>query len=144
MKRLARALLSIIIYTLIVAAVMIGVPKVLTRQLGTSYPIAAITSGSMWPELKTGDVVLIKKIPREAMRGGDIVVWQNTKGFTIHRIVRLGDDTLVTKGDANFSEDAPVSYNDVIGRTVRWGEKPLRFPYLGYISVYAAKFRNKN
>ena len=42
-----------------------------------------------------------------------------------HRIVRIEGDTLVTKGDANMSEDAPISFSQVVGRVA------LRVPYIG-------------
>ena len=73
---------------------------------------------------------------------GDIVVWSNPKGFTIHRIVKLSEKTLTTKGDANFKEDEAVRYEDLIGKAYRVGEKYVRIPYLGYISVISANVRN--
>ena len=141
MKRVAGFFLNVIIYAAIVAAIVWGVPKFLAWKLGTEFPIAAITSGSMWPVLKQYDVVLIQKVPKEDLRVGDIVVWQNDKGFTIHRIVKLDADTLTTKGDANFTEDKPVAYSEVIGKTVMIGSKPLRVPYLGYVSVIGGEYR---
>ena len=118
MKRLLEIMLNLVIYVAIVALIVFGLPRFLSWSLGTQYPIAAITSGSMWPILKTGDIVLIKKIPKEDIKVGDIVVWQNQKGFTIHRVAKLDADTLTTKGDANFTDDPPVKYSEVIGRTV--------------------------
>ena len=81
---------------------------------------------------------------KEEIKVDDIVVWANDKGFTIHRVVKLNPDTLVTKGDANFAQDPPVKYAEVIGRTVYWKDsKPLRIPYFGYISVIAGKSRGQ-
>src|SRR3989344_4022460 len=135
LKTILKIVLNVVLYVAIVAAIVWGVPKLLEAKLGTKYPIAAITSGSMWPVLHTGDIVLIRKTPKEEIKVGDIVVWQNEKGFTIHRVAKLNEDTLVTKGDANFTEDPAVPYSDVIGKTVYMGEKPFRVPYLGFISV---------
>ena len=95
----------------------------------------------MWPVLHIGDLVFIEKAAKEDLREGDIVVWQNEKGFTIHRVVALNEKTIVTKGDGNFTNDDPVKYEDIIGRTVYRGDtRPLRIPYFGYISVWSAKF----
>ena len=142
MKRFLGILLNLVIYVVIVAGIVWGLPKFLSWKLGTQYPIAAITSGSMWPILKIGDIVLIKKVPTQDIKVGDIVVWQNQKGFTIHRVAKLDTDTLTTKGDANFTEDPPVKYEEVIGRTVYLsGNTPLRIPYFGYISVWAGQHR---
>src|SRR3989344_2240191 len=137
LKKTLKIILEIGIYAAIVAGIVWGVPKFLSNKLGTTYPIAAITSGSMWPALKQNDIVLIKAVPKEELKVGDVIVWQNLSGsnnlgqasFTIHRIVELASTTLITKGDANFTKDSPVSYSDIVGRTVMWGEKPLRIPY---------------
>ena len=144
MKKTLKIILELAIYGAIIIGIVWGVPRLLSKKLGTEYPIAAITSGSMWPVLKTGDIVLIKTVPKEELKIGDIVVWQNEKGFTIHRIAELASTTLTTKGDANFTKDESVLYSDIIGRTVmRSAAKPLRIPYFGYISVIAGKYRQK-
>jgi signal peptidase len=139
MRKLFGIILNIAIYAAIVFAIVYGVPRLLVWKLGTEYPIAAITSGSMWPALKIGDIVLIKKVDKEEIAVGDIVVWSNEKGFTIHRVAELGEKTLTTKGDGNFTNDAPVPYEDVVGETVQFRGKPFRIPYFGYISVWAAR-----
>ncbi|OGF90955.1 signal peptidase I [Candidatus Giovannonibacteria bacterium RIFCSPLOWO2_02_FULL_45_14] len=139
MKKLLSIILNIAIYVAIVFAIVWGVPRLLAWKLGNEFPIAAITSGSMWPALKIGDIVLIKKVPKEEIKVGDIVVWQNQNGFTIHRVTILDENTLTTKGDGNFTDDPPVRYEDVLGKTVYFRGKPFRVPYFGYISVWAAR-----
>ena len=142
MKSLLKFLLNVAIYVAVVVAIVWGAPKLLSDQLGTQYPIASITSGSMWPELKEGDMIFIKSVPKEALEIGDVVVWQNPRGFTIHRLVKLNETTFVTKGDANFKEDDPVRYEDLVGRTVEFRGWPIRLPYFGYVTIYASKFFN--
>lgn len=141
MKRAAKLILNVFVYIAIVAVVVFGLPQFLAWYLNTSYPMAAITSGSMWPALKEGDLVFIEGLPREELRLGDVVVYRNATGdgFTIHRIVELNKDTLVTKGDANFTKDGPVAYENVVGRTYRVFGKNVRLPYLGFITVYASR-----
>lgn len=140
MKKIISIVINLLIYVGIVAGIVYGVPAYLVKKLGTEYPIAAITSASMWPALHTGDLVLIENVSKEDLKKGDIVVWQNGQGFTIHRVVALHEDTFVTKGDGNFTNDEPVRYEDVIGRTVYMKGKPLRIPYVGYMSVWFSKF----
>ncbi len=137
MRTLAKFILHIGIYAAVVGLTLFGAPRFLSWYLGTQYPMAAITSGSMWPALHTGDLVFIEDAGRENLKVGDIIVWKNSEGFTIHRIVRLEGDELVTKGDANFNEDEPVRYEDVVGRTFTVFGRLARIPYLGMITVYA-------
>ena len=139
MKKFLKVLREIVIYVLIVLILIYGLPKFLAYSLDTEYPMASITSSSMWPVLKEGDLVLIKGIDKEELAIGDVVVYSNERGFTIHRIVKLNEKTLITKGDANNVNDNPVAYEQVIGRVVELRGHPLRVPYLGKISVLLRK-----
>lgn len=138
-QKIIKILINLTIYAAIVAGILFGLPKFLVWYMGTPYPIAAITSGSMWPVLKTGDLVFIQRVEKSDLAIGDIVVWQNPQGFTIHRIVKLDADTVTTKGDANFTEDEPVAYADIVGRTYQIFGRNARVPYFGMITVYAHK-----
>lgn len=140
MNQLLKTILGWLAYFLILFALIYGIPKAMSAVLQTPYPMAAITSGSMWPALKTGDLVLIKGVKgKEDMKIGDIIVYRNEKGFTIHRVIKLNDETVITKGDANNISDAPVKYGEIIGKTVSFDSKPFRIPYLGKISFLLNK-----
>ena len=139
MNKLLKILKEIVIYGLIVVALIYGLPKFLAYSLDTEYPMVSITSSSMWPALKEGDLVLIKGIDKEELTIGDVIVYSNERGFTIHRIVKLNENSLITKGDANNVNDNPVEYDQVIGRVVELRGHPLRIPYLGKISVLMRK-----
>lgn len=143
MKKIVKDVLSWILYIAILAGLIYGIPKGLVYVLKTDYPMASITSGSMWPTLKEGDLVLIKGVnQKEEIKEGDIVVYQNPKGFTIHRVVKLNENTLITKGDANNVNDSPVEYNQIIGKIVNFRNKPLRIPFLGAVSIFTQKYRS--
>jgi signal peptidase len=141
-KKLWRRILGWVIYLAILVALVWGTPKALSKYLDTDFPIAAITSGSMWPTLKTGDMVLIRGVHgKNDIKIGDVVVYKNPSTssgqaeFTIHRVVKMTDTKFTTKGDANDVEDTPVGYDKLVGRTVTVGGNPLRIPYLGNISI---------
>jgi hypothetical protein len=58
-------------------------------------------------------------------------------------VVKLDETTLTTKGDANFKEDTPVSYEAVMGRAaLRSNGSPYRVPYLGFASNVGRVVRN--
>ena len=140
MKILLKLFLNLTIYVVIVVGTIFGLPKFLSWYLETPYPMAAITSGSMWPALKEGDLIFIRGIKaRDDLQAGDVIVFRNadSASFTIHRVKELREHDLVTKGDANFNADAPISYDDVIGETVMIAGRYLRLPYLGAITVMA-------
>jgi len=128
------------VYIAILALAILFIPKGLSFALETPYPMAAITSGSMWPTLREGDLVFIKGIDgKEDIKVGDIIIFENTQGFTIHRVVKMGDEQLVTKGDANNSSDPLIHYSEVIGKTLNFNDKPFRIPRLGLVSILLNK-----
>ena len=147
-KKIARGLFDLAIYIAIVVSILYGMPKFLSWSLDTPYPMAAITSGSMWPALKEGDLVIIKGArEKKDITVGDIVVFRNGSGsdtknaFMIHRVIAIRDEVMVTKGDANFDEDSPVPYENLIGKAFNFRGKPVRLPFLGSITVVASNLR---
>lgn len=138
--------LNALSYAVIIVGIVFGLPKLLVWSLQTQYPMAAITSGSMWPALKQGDLVFVQGVVKADLAAGDIVVYKNKANatFTIHRVVKINDDTFVTKGDANFTEDAPASYADLVGKNLTIFGKPARIPYLGYITMLASAVNINN
>ena len=140
-KKRLKSLIGWVLYVGFLIGLVYGIPRGLSYTLKTDYPMASITSGSMWPVLKKGDLIFIKGIndAKAELKEGEIIVYQNPKGFTIHRIKELREDTLVTKGDANNVADNPIGYEDVIGKLVIFNQKPLRIPLLGMVSVYLNK-----
>jgi signal peptidase len=134
-KRVIIGIVKVILYVVFVAAAVYYTPKILSKTLHTQYPLATITSGSMWPVLKVNDLILMKGISGNQAQIGQIIIYQNTAGFTIHRLIRKENGKLITQGDANDVEDAPIAESQVVGRIVYiFGNHPFRIPYLGAIS----------
>lgn len=125
-----------IFYFAFLPAAFLGIPKTLAYFFHTDSPMAAITSGSMWPALDIGDLVLIEGVgsPKD-LKVGDIVVYRSSGGFTIHRIVSIRGNSICVKGDANMTADAPVMYDEVVGRAVTCNGQPVKIPYLGEITI---------
>jgi len=135
-KSALRIIIEWVIYLAILVGLVWGTPKILAKVLNTQYPIATVTSGSMWPALKQGDLIFVKGVlGKNDIKVGDIVIYKNERGFTIHRLVRMNENTFVTKGDANNVEDAAAGYDKLVGKTLMLGKNPLRIPYLGKIST---------
>lgn len=131
---MTRSLIDITITISLAVAIFLGLPKALSYFLKTSTPIAAITSSSMWPVLKEGDLIFIEK--QNNFSVGDIVVYKNENGFTVHRIVRKLTDKIITRGDANNIDDSPITYNQIEGKVLGTKIGPVRLPHLGKISAF--------
>jgi signal peptidase I len=82
-----------------------------------------VLTDSMRPGLVPGDVVLISddaRAARKPLRPGEIALVADADlraGSRLHRFIRHEDDgRVVTKGDANFSEDSASPAAAVLGR----------------------------
>lgn len=100
---------------------------------------ASITSDSMMPKLRAGDVVIAVDTGDAPIAIGTILVFEDPRagGLVTHRIVGINPDgTYVTKGDANGTVDpAPVPPESVRG-VGRWV-----VPYVGLPSVWLSEGR---
>jgi signal peptidase I len=143
-RRRFRDLLGWAVYLgVIVGAIVLG-PTALGWALGSEYPMAAISSGSMWPALKEGDVVLLKGVDSiEDVKVGDIIAFRHREGFAIHRIASIEGAQITTKGDANTREDQPIEIEDVIGKVPTIAGTTARIPYLGNISFLLGPLLNQ-
>ena len=98
----------------------------------------ALLSNSMFPNVKRGDVVIVKKLKHEDLRNlciGDIVEYKIENISIVHRIVDIhkssnGEYIFITKGDANRSEDSPVTEEQIRGIAKHY------IPHVGYPSVW--------
>lgn len=141
-NKIVKTILETVLYVIIVIVLMFGIPRAMSYALKTPYPMATITSESMWPALKKNDMVFITKVEKGDLMIGDIIVYKNERGFTIHRITSIETETLTTKGDANNISDKPIGYDEIIGRTVNYGNSPFKIPYIGSITIWAAGLRS--
>lgn len=108
---------------------------VLPMALG--WAPAVILSGSMEPQIHTGDVVVTRTVDPSTLTRGDVIttIDPDKVGKTrTHRFVQRDEDgRIVTKGDANREQDSSaVDDADVLGRGV------LRVPYVGLPAYWLA------
>ena len=73
------------------------------------YKLFIVLSGSMEPEIMTGDMVLVKNTDAENLQKGDVISYKSGDVVITHRIVDVtaedGEVRYVTQGDANDSPD---------------------------------------
>ena len=78
-----------------------------------------LTSDSMAPTLRTGDVVIAAPHDGTVLGAGTVVLFDDPAGTgpVTHRIMSVGEDgTYITRGDANRLQDStPLPAEDVVG-----------------------------
>ncbi len=83
------------------------------------FCIFMIGTGSMYPELKAGDLVVIKKY--KEYNTNDVVTYtsSNHKHTITHRIISKENGIYATKGDANEAKDIkPVLEANILGKVI--------------------------
>jgi signal peptidase len=113
-------------------AVMAVVPMIIP-----GYTSASITSGSMMPTLRVGDVVIAVDHDGTKIAPGTVVVYEEPRRHDLvtHRVVSTNaDGSYITKGDANGGNDpAPIPAANIRGKT-QW-----IVPFVGLPRVWAAQ-----
>ncbi len=77
------------------------------------------TSGfSMWPFIRQGDKLVIKKVPVDDLRPGDIILYRANNQLVCHRLVKKNRDFLYTRGDNSMSSPEVITQEIFIGKVV--------------------------
>jgi len=97
---------------------------------------ALVASGSMVPEMYAGDVVIVAKVPADAIKTGDVIQFRVPAKVTVmHRVIEIqeteGSPTyFITQGDANDEPDSePVIPENLVGKAI------LTIPKVGWVSI---------
>lgn len=81
------------------------------------YSYLQVDSGSMAPEIHTGDAILIHK--EDMYEPQDVITFYQDDLYITHRIQKIEGNKYFTKGDANNASDPrQVFFNDIYGKVV--------------------------
>lgn len=81
------------------------------------YTIFQVITGSMEDTIKIKDIVVVK-LTQDELKEKDIITYKSGENFITHRIIRIENDEIITRGDANNTEDDPIKKDDVVGKVV--------------------------
>jgi len=106
--------------------------------LAVGWHPAVVTSGSMAPALRPGDVVLFEPATEPVGPGAIVLFTRPGSGqLVVHRVAAVrADSRLVTKGDANPTPDSALLAPAGVRGRVR-----LVVPYVGVPRLLASTYR---
>lgn len=111
-----------------------------------SAGMVAFSGCSMKPTLIDGDLVEVVPYKQNTAKIGDIIYYQlpaaNKKNATVHRVVRIIPEGVITRGDHNALDDAdPIPSEFILGQvTAVWRGSHRRKVAGGYMGVAYYKF----
>ena len=123
LKKILSVVKIILIVFLIVFIICFGSivyqKKVLKSSMPNLFGYAGgtIVSGSMEPNIKIGDYVIVSV--NGGYDVGDVVMFKRGNSYIAHRVIEVFDDGIITKGDANDTEDKKISNDDVVGPVIK-------------------------
>lgn len=121
-EKIMHAILNIIIAIGIIIAVVVIYNYVQLQIFNKDYTnffgytIFEISTGSMEDTLHVYDIVLVK-ITKEVEKD-DIITYKYENEMITHRIVEINENEIITKGDANNTEDKMISKESVVGKVI--------------------------
>ncbi len=105
-------LILLSVYTFVVTDIM---KKDYVNIFGYSYFVVA--TGSMSGTIEVNDIIFVKLT--DNVKNNDIITFKNQNGDIItHRIIQTSGNRIITKGDANNTQDDAITRNHVIGKVV--------------------------
>ena len=80
------------------------------------YTIFQVITGSMSGTIEIKDIVIVR-ITND-VKENDIITYKSGENFVTHRIISIDNEKIITKGDANNSEDDPIKQEDIVGKVI--------------------------
>ena len=111
-------LLILITILIIIGIYYITQIKILKNEYANifGYTFFEVATGSMSNTIEIGDVVIVK-VTKDVEKN-EIIVYKDGNNFVTHRLIENNGEKLVAKGDANNSEDKPITKEQILGRVI--------------------------
>ena len=98
--------------TMLIIVLLIYVVLKFTNKIG----IYEVMSSSMETQIHKGDYIIVKNTNN--YKKGDIVTYKENDYYITHRIVEINGNKVITKGDANNTNDEEIDKNDIVGKYI--------------------------
>lgn len=122
-KIIVKAVTSILTFILMLVIVIVLYNfiqlKVLNKPYASflGYSVFEVASGSMEPTISEKDLIIVKM--DKNISKDDIITYQKNGTFITHRVMDIKGNYIIARGDANNSNDAPVSESMILGKVIK-------------------------
>lgn len=122
LKKVGRIFLNIVFVLIILITIIFMCGFIQMKKSNNKYvnifgyTVMQVVTGSMSGTIEEQDIIVVK-ITKD-VKTNDIITYDNGKNLITHRIIKINDDFITTKGDANNTEDKPITNDLVVGKVV--------------------------
>ena len=85
----------------------------------------------MRPYLNVNDTIIVKA--SDNYKINDVVTYENGEDYVTHRIISINNSEIITKGDANNTQDDPITKDKIVGKLI------YKFHIFGFLSFLLSK-----
>ena len=131
-EKIFRNILKIILIILLYNIILLGISTIDNNEGSgfCGFKSYIITTSSMEPDIKTGDVVICQKTDAKDLKEGDVIIFNKNGEVITHSIIKIETNDeinyYITKGDNNTLEDnEKVEENQIKGKMV------IKIPKMG-------------
>ena len=82
------------------------------------YRVYFVPTESMEPTIQKNSFILSKRIAVEETQVGDILVYEKSHCYIVHRVKRIQNGNFIFQGDNNKNEDPSVATKQIIGKVI--------------------------
>lgn len=114
-KFIIYAVISIVIVILLCSMTN----RILSKENYTNileYTFLEVVTGSMSGTIEIGDGIIVKLTSE--IKENDIIVYKKADNLITHRLIKIEEDRLITKGDANNVQDDPITKDMILGKVI--------------------------
>lgn len=121
-EKVAHVILNLIITLVTLIVIVVGYNYIQLQIMNKDYTnffgytVFEVSTGSMAKTLNVYDIILVE-ITKE-VEVGDIITFKKDNELITHRIMEINGDKLITKGDANNTEDEGITKDAIIGKVI--------------------------
>ena len=111
-------LITVVVVITIIGLYYMAQVKILNKDYANifGYTFFEVATGSMANTINIGDIVVVKV--NETFKENDISVYKEENSFITHRVIKIDGQDLITRGDANNSEDKPIKSDQILGKVI--------------------------
>lgn len=121
-EKIAHFILNIIITLVFIIVLIVGYNYIQLQIMNKDYTnffgytVFEVSTGSMAKTLNVYDVILVE-ITKD-VQVGDIITFKQDNELITHRIMEMDENELITKGDANNTEDKAITKDAIVGKVI--------------------------
>ena len=108
-----------ILFNCLLILIILVLVAYFTLRAVNKIRIYNVETGSMEDKIHPGDYILL--LQKDSYKIGDVVTYTVDDYFITHRIIKIEDGKITTKGDANNLEDKDINESQIVGKVILCG-----------------------